>query len=58
MTNKLPSIHPQSGVPVTLNFDDNKQLLSANYDDGEDVMLSDRLTNEFQSDIDSFVVRA
>jgi hypothetical protein len=55
MSNTLITGHPKTGENVTLVCDDKFKLVSATYDDGEAVELTDRCLFDFQHDINFFI---
>ena len=51
----LTTTHPKNGHDVTVEFDENHRLVNAEYDDGEDVELTDVVKSHLQDDINHFV---
>ena len=47
--------HPNSNENVTIMCDENYKLVSATYEDGEEVELTDRCIHDFQHDINFYI---
>ncbi len=55
MSNYFQTTHPTNGYDVTVEYDEDKRLVNAVYDNDEDVELTPSVKAHLQADIDNFV---